>query len=314
MTDVIMVMGAPASGKSTLTKKYIEHGYVNLNRDTEGGTIADLLPKMEELLKNNNKIVLDNLFSKIETRKPFIELAKKYNKIIDCVIMNTSIEDSQFNAIQRMIDITGDFPSLEDIKKSKHPSIFPIVVLFKYKKDFEKPTVSEGFSKVEVIKFERKKNSEFINKAVFLDFDGTLRECVGGNGKFPTDESHIEVKENRKEVIEKYRSLGYKILGVSNQSGVAKGDLTYDKCCDLFKHTNKLLGTEVEFYFCPHQSAPPVCYCRKPQVGIFVKLMNKYKLDPSQCIMVGDFTSDETFAKRSGMQYFDQAEFFKIDN
>ena len=77
MTEVIMVLGAPASGKSTLTKDYISQGYHNLNRDTEGGSIKDLLPKMEILLKENKKVVLDNLFAKVETRKPFIDLVKK---------------------------------------------------------------------------------------------------------------------------------------------------------------------------------------------------------------------------------------------
>lgn len=311
MTNVVMVLGPPASGKSTYTKKYVDQGYVNLNRDTEGGTIKDLLPKLEQLLKNGDKVVLDNLFPKQETRAPFIELAKKYNQKISCIVMNTSIEDSQYNAIQRMIDILGHYPSEEEIKKSKHPNIFPIVVLFRYKKEFEKPTVEEGFDNIIQVKFTRKHKPEFTNKALFLDLDGTVRECVGGNDKFPTEFHHIEIKPNVKDVIEKYRSMGYKILGVSNQSGVAKGDLTFDKCVELCAHTNKLLGAEIEAYFCPHQSAPPVCYCRKPQVGMFIQLMNKYKLDPEQCLMVGDRTSDATFAKRAGMKYVDQAEFFK---
>ena len=311
MSNVIMIMGFPASGKSSLTKSYTAKGYYSLNRDTEGGTIAGLLPKMEVLLKDNKDIVLDNLFAKAETRKPFIDLAKKYNTDISCVVMGASIEDSQFNAVQRMIELDGKFPSLEEIKKSKHPNIFPVVVLFKYKKEYEKPTTDEGFSWVETVKFIRRDNPEFINKALFLDFDGTLRECIGGNGKFPVSIDQIEIKPGRKAVIEKYREQGYKILGVSNQSGIAKGDLTYDKAVELFAHTNKLLDTEIEFHFCPHQSAPPMCYCRKPQVGLAVALINKYKLNRKECIMVGDMTSDATFAARAGFQYIDQEEFFK---
>ncbi len=30
---------------------------------------------------------------------------------------------------------------------------------------------------------------------------------------------------------------------------------------------------DIEYQFCPHQSAPISCYCRKPQVGIFVDFM-----------------------------------------
>lgn len=308
--DVTMILGFPSSGKSTITKDYLAKNYFNLNRDTEGGSIKDLLPKMESLLKENKKVVLDNLFAKAEVRKPFIDLAKKYNKNINCVIMGTSIEDSQFNAVQRMIDITGKLLSPEEIKQSKHPSIFPVSVLFKYKKDYEKPSLLEGFNKIDTIKFVRKDNPLFTGRAAIFDFDGTLRECINGNGQYPVLESQIEIKPGREEVIKKFAAQNYKILGVSNQSGVAKGALTYKKARELFDHTNKLLNVDIDVYFCPHQSAPLTCYCRKPQVGAFVWLMNKYKLDRKQCFFVGDFTSDQTFATRCGIRYFDQAEFF----
>ena len=35
--EIIVVMGCPSSGKTTLTKKLVAQGYVSLNRDTEGG-------------------------------------------------------------------------------------------------------------------------------------------------------------------------------------------------------------------------------------------------------------------------------------
>ena len=45
--------------------------------------------------------------------------------------------------------------------------------------------------------------------------------------------------------------------------------------------------------------------------GVWVDLMIKHKLDPRQSIMVGDMTTDKTFAARSGIQYYDQSDFFK---
>lgn len=310
MNKVTMVCGFPASGKSTITKDLIAKGAVSLNRDTEGGTIISLLPKMEALLKDNKDIVLDNLFPTIEVRKPFIELSKKYSVDINCLLMGTSIEDAQFNVVQRMISLTGKFLMPDEIKKAKHTNIFPPTVLFKYKKEFQKPSMEEGFSKIEIIKFIRKIDPTFINKALILDYDGTLRECIGGNEKFPVSEDQIMVKPGRAEMLKSYRDKGYMLLGVSNQSGISKGELSYDKATELFKHTNKLLGVDIEFNFCPHQSAPPICYCRKPGVGFGVNFIMKYKLDKSSCIMVGDFTSDKTFATRCGFQYVDQKEFF----
>lgn len=311
MSKVTMVVGYPASGKSTLTKDLVAKGSVSLNRDTEGGTIAALLPKMEALLTSGKDVVLDNLFVNVEARKPFIELAKKHGADISCQLMGTSIEDAQFNVVQRAIGLIGKFPTPEAIKAAKHTNIFPPLVLFKYKKEFEKPTVEEGFSKVETVKFVRKEDPTFTNKAIIVDYDGTLRECINGNDKYPTTEAQIEMKPGRKEVLDAYKKKGYILLGISNQSGVAKGELTHETADRLFKYTNKQLGLDIEYQFCPHQSAPISCYCRKPMPGLGVDFILKHKLNRKECIFVGDMTTDKTFAQRAGFQYADQADFFK---
>lgn len=306
-----MVVGFPASGKSTVTKELIKKGAVSLNRDTEGGTIVSLLPKMESLIKDGKDIILDNTFPTIEVRKPFLELAKKLGADISCTLMSTSIEDAQFNVVQRAIGLIGKFPTPEAIKAAKHTNIFPPTVLFKYKKEFQKPTVEEGFSKVETHKFTRLENPEFTNKALIVDYDGTLRECIGGNEKFPVSKEQIEIKAGRTKVLRAYKDKGYILLGISNQSGVAKGELTEATAIELFEYTNQQLGIDIEYRFCPHQSAPISCYCRKPMPGIGVEFILKHKLNRKECIFVGDMTTDKTFAQRAGFQYVDQAEFFK---
>lgn len=306
-----MVVGYPASGKSTVTKDLIKKGAVALNRDTEGGTIASLLPKLEALLKDGKDVVLDNTFPTVEVRKPFIDLAKKYNADVTCSLMSTSIEDAQFNVVQRAIGLIGKFPTPEAIKAAKHTNIFPPTVLFKYKKEFQKPTTEEGFSKVELVKFIRKVNPEYINKALIVDYDGTLRECVGGNDKYPVNKSQVEIKPNRTKVLQSYKDKGYILLGISNQSGVAKGEVADEVVNELFQYTNQQLGIDIEYRYCPHQSAPISCYCRKPMPGIGVEFILKHKLNAKECIFVGDMTTDKTFAQRAGFQYVDQAEFFK---
>ena len=308
---VTMVLGFPASGKTTITKHLIDNGHVSLNRDTEGGTIAGLLPKMEALLKDNKKVALDNLFPTVEVRKPFIDLAKKYGYHIDAMQMGTTIEDSQFNFLKRMIEMRGKFLSPEEIKKDKSPNIFPPAVFFKYKKEFQKPTEVEGFRHVGLWKFYRTDEPTFTNKALIVDYDGTLRECINGNGKYPVEKDQIEIKPNCTKILKEYKAKNYRLLGVSNQSGVHKGDLTYEKACELFEHTNKLLGIDIEYTFCPHQTPPPMCYCRKPAAGSGVSFIHKYQLKRQDCIFVGDMTTDKTFASRCGFQYVDQAEFFK---
>lgn len=308
----MMVLGPPASGKTTVTEEMVQNGgYVRLNRDTEGGKIVDLLPKLDALLQDKKKVVLDNLFPTVEVRKPFIDLAKKHGARVSCGWMKTTIEDATFNFVKRAIGILGTFPEPEQIKKAKHPNVFPPTVMFKYKKEFQKPTFEEGFEFIVEHHFTRQDDPSFTNKALILDYDGTLRECINGNDKYPVSKEQIEMKPNRKEVIQSYKDKGYRLLGISNQSGIAKGELTADKAKELFEYTNKQLGHDIEFRFCPHQSAPISCYCRKPQCGIGVEFILKYKLSRKDCIFVGDMTTDKTFAARCGFQYVDQAEFFK---
>jgi len=312
MPKVTMVVGYPGSGKSTVTKELVKDGAFSVNRDTIGGTIAGLIPYMESLLKEGKDIILDNTFPTIEVRKPFIESAKALGADISCKVMSTTIEEAQFNVVQRAIGLlNGKFPTPEAIKKAKHTNIFPPTVLFKYKKEFQKPTVEEGFSSVETVKFVRKDNPEFTNKALILDYDGTLRECVGGNGKFPVSKDQVQVKEGRLKVLQSYKDKGYILLGASNQSGIAKGEVSEQTVIELFEHTNQQLGIDIAYRFCPHQSAPISCYCRKPMPGMGVEAIIKHKLSRKDTIFVGDMTTDKTFAQRCGFQYVDQAEFFK---
>lgn len=312
MSEVMLVLGPPASGKTTVTNDLInKRGFVRLNRDTEGGKIVDLLPKLEALLQDKKNVVLDNLFPTVDVRKPFLDLAKKYQAEVHAGLLKTSIEDATFNFVQRAIGILGKFPNPEDIKKAKHPNIFPPTVMFKYKKEFQKPTKEEGFDSIAEFAFIRKDDPSFTNKALIVDYDGTLRECIGGNEKFPVSKEQIEIKAGRTKILQAYKDKGYILLGVSNQSGVAKGELTSERAIELFDYTNQQLGIDIEYRFCPHQSAPISCYCRKPQCGIGVEFILKHKLNRKDCIFVGDMTTDKTFATRVGFQYVDQAEFFK---
>jgi len=311
MSHVIMIVGCPASGKGTLSKSYIDQGYVTLNRDTEGGRTLDLIPKMEQLLKADKNIILDNTFPTITVRKPFIELAKKHKASIECLVMGTSIEDAQINCLIRMWDRYGKFfLTQESLKEVKHdPNMFPSHVLFHYRKEYQKPKTDEGFDSVQTVPFKRKPRG-YSNKAIILDYDGTLRESTGEQ-PYPTKVSEVKILPGRTEVLKQKIKEGYILLGVSNQSGITKGILSEQAAVDCFDHTNKMLGVDIKYHFCSHRVPPMTCYCRKPQSGLGVVLIEQYKLDPTQCIFVGDMTTDKSFATRLGFQYQDHTLFFK---
>jgi D-glycero-D-manno-heptose 1,7-bisphosphate phosphatase len=96
---------------------------------------------------------------------------------------------------------------------------------------------------------------------------------------------------------------GYKILVVTNQSGVARGHYTLatlEKIHEKFKNELRDAGGEVEeIYFCPHHPDEK-CPCRKPQPGLFYEIQKKYQLDFSEIYFIGDNLSDVQVAKKVG--------------
>jgi histidinol-phosphate phosphatase family protein len=308
--EILLVMGYPASGKSTYVEKKLREGYTRLNRDTLGGSLDSVAARLAaEIAAGRRSFVLDNTYPTIESRRPILAIGKEHNIPVRCLLLDTSIEDAQVNACVRMIRQEGKLLMPEELKRVKNPNIFPPAALFGYRKSFQKPDVSEGFTSIETVPFERDAEAGYTGKALLLDYDGTLRKTKSGD-KYPKHPDDIEILPGRRAVLERYRRDGYKLLGVSNQGDVARGKLTMTEAEECFKRTNELLGIPVEVAFCPHNPAPISCYCRKPMPGLAIAYIEKYKLDRRETIMVGDMTSDKTFASRAGIRYVDATELF----
>ena len=306
-------MGINGAGKSTLVEQLISQGYHRINRDTTGGNLEGQVIIAKESVERQNveKIVLDNTYPTIQSRKSMIEFAKSIQAKISCHWLKTSFEDAQLNACLRMVKRRGKLLSPEEMKKTKDPNLFPPVALFNYRKIFEPPTTKEGFDEIIEIPFNRVWAPEYKNKALILDYDGTLRESLG-QYEYPIKKSEVKVNRIATNIVHEFKSKGYFILGASNQSGIAKGILSDVDASECFTETNRLLNIDVdEVCFCPHRIPPVTCYCRKPHVGIGAFFIEKYKLNPNLCIMVGDMTTDETFAERCGFKFIHASHFFK---
>ena len=314
MPELRFILGPPASGKTTYAEQFVERGHVRLNRDTQGGKIIDLLPKMVATLKQGRSVVMDNLFAAAKTRQPFLEQAAAVGVEVHAHIMGASIEDAQINALHRMwsrygrIFMTAEEKASHD-KAKKDSNIFPIAVLFQYRKKYEAPSKNEGFSSIKKEKFVRRHpGPEYINKAIIFDYDDTLRHSTGPLN-WPEQPSEVELLPGRKIVVQHLRNEDAILAAVSNQSAISKG-LSVEAAVACFERTNELLDVDLEYYFCPHKAPPITCYCRKPQCGFGVLLIEKYKLTPAECIFVGDQTTDKTFAGRLGFHYAEANDFF----
>lgn len=310
--NITLVIGYPASGKSTYALREFPNHH-RVNRDTIGGKIEGLVPYIEKKIKEGqDQFVLDNTHANVVSRGMFIKLAKQHGYEVNCHWMKTSAEDAQFNACLRMARKHGrmlDSTEIKQVQKKGDSNTFPVNVIFSFRNSFEPPTLKEGFDEIVEIAYVRQLSNEYVNKALILDYDGTLRETVSGNN-YPLGTDDIRILPNRTEILTHFVKKGYKLLGVSNQSGIHKGIITESQAKACFDKTNELLGHQIDYRFCPHASGPISCWCRKPMPGNGCDFIEKYKLNPSDCVFVGDLGTDKSFANRCGFKYYEASEFF----
>lgn len=311
------------SGKSTKAREIaaIIPNSVIHSRDERGGTLMDLVAPIEADLLAGKTPIIDNTHLSKEARKPFIDLGKKHGADIHCIYIKSPMEDCQVRVLRRMYESCGEI-HMTGKAASKHPHIFPPAVLFSARKSIEGLGLdkAEGFASITEIKQPPMKwdPAEFCNKALFLDIDGTLRATEHLPYKYPTSETDVTLLHDpakMRAILEAYRAQGYKLIGISNQSGIAKGIISAATAEKAMARTRELLGyTESEFpiSFCPHQAAPVSCYCRKPQSGQGVQAIMKYKINPAASLMVGDQKTDETFATRLGIPFVSASKFWNV--
>ena len=269
---IIILIGFQASTKSTAAREILANvsNAILLSRDIEGGTVESLVPKAEQMLKDGKVVILDNTNLTKKTRKLFIDLAKKHNIPVDAQYFKTTIEDCQIRHLRRMYEKFGEiYQTGTSPKHKKDPHCFGSVVLFKARKDLEIPTKDEGFSKVilrQVSPISWDKNI-YKNKALFLDIDGTLRVTEHLPNKYPTHPDEVQLihpAEQMREKLESYRSKGYKLIGISNQSGISKEIVTVEQVDEIFERTRSLLGYKEEEF--------PILYCPSPCCANYVFL------------------------------------------
>lgn len=310
--EVVLVMGLPGAGKSTLAEELVAEGCHRLNRDTSGGTLADLLPALDRVLASGNaRVVLDNTYVSRKSRAEVIRAAHARGFPVRCVWMQTSLEDAQTNAVTRLVRRYGRLPAEAELKalRRRDNGVFPPTVQFRYARELEPPELSEGFSQIDVVPFERRSDAAHVGRAVIVWCDGILLRSRSGC-RSPLDPDDVEVLPGRADGLRRYQDEGYRLLGASWQPEIADGQQSIEGAHAVFARMNELLGLPLEVGFCPHAAGPPACWCRKPLPGLGVLFAHRYRLDPAQCLYVGAGPQDPGLARRLGFIFRDASEFF----
>jgi D-glycero-D-manno-heptose 1,7-bisphosphate phosphatase len=142
--------------------------------------------------------------------------------------------------------------------------------------------------------------------AIFLDRDGTLVH----RHHYPSRPEHLRLYEGIGAPLSALRRAGFRLVVVTNQSGIARGYFTEADLAAMHEHLARELaafGVALDgFYHCPHHPDGVVeglavrCGCRKPEPGMVLRAARELRLDLARSWLVGDILDDVEAGKRAG--------------
>ena len=137
-------------------------------------------------------------------------------------------------------------------------------------------------------------------KTIFLDRDGVINKEVGYLFRL----SDFEFIDGVFDACLYFQKLSYKIIIISNQSGIARG---YYNENDYQKLTEWMLGqfndngiNILDTFYCPH-GPESLCECRKPKPGMLIEAEYKYNISMKDSWMIGDKETDIKAANLAGI-------------
>lgn len=146
-----------------------------------------------------------------------------------------------------------------------------------------------------------------MEKAVFLDRDGVINKDFGYVCKI----ENFHFYENVFEALKKLQKAGYKLIIITNQSGIGRGYYTEE---DFLKLTEYMLnefskdGINIDkVYYCPHHpdSEDPkyalYCDCRKPNTKMIKDAVKEFNIDKTKSFLIGDKETDIEAGLKEGL-------------
>lgn len=136
--------------------------------------------------------------------------------------------------------------------------------------------------------------------AIFLDRDGVINR----DRQFVYRIEDFQFIEGVVDAVREMANRGFKVVVVTNQSGIGRGYYTqqdFDVLNEWMLATLRRQGVSVSgVYHCPH-SPDAACECRKPKPGMILQAARELNLCLKDSWMVGDKPSDIAAAHSAGI-------------
>jgi D-glycero-D-manno-heptose 1,7-bisphosphate phosphatase len=136
------------------------------------------------------------------------------------------------------------------------------------------------------------------DKAIFLDRDDTLIEDPG----YINHPNQVKLLDGAAEALIELKAMGYKLIVVSNQSGVARGIVSEKTLGEIHNRLKQLLaekGASLDrIYYCPYHPDGTVAKYRKesswrkPNPGMLLAAASEMDIDLSRSWMIGNSSRD----------------------
>lgn len=130
-----------------------------------------------------------------------------------------------------------------------------------------------------------------MNKAVFVDRDGT----TAVDGPYCNCPENFHLFPGAAESLARLSQAGFKVIVLTNQSGIFRGYFSYDDLDRIHSKFRNLVlnagGIIDAIYFCPHQP-DDLCSCRKPKRGMMDVAISEFDIDEGLSYFVGDQEAD----------------------
>lgn len=137
-------------------------------------------------------------------------------------------------------------------------------------------------------------------KAVFIDRDGVINKEVGYLHKI----ADFEFIDGVFDACKQFQTLGYQLVVVTNQSGIARGYYSEEDFHTVTKWMIEQFNAQdiniLDVFFCPH-GPESNCECRKPRPGMLLEAQDKYNIDIKNSWMIGDKEADVKAANAAGI-------------